>query len=80
MPSRLGHGLYKKIDRLKNIFRCMYITKRKGGGGRSGGKLYPNSVTVAILFSHSHSRILQLRPLAHDQPCTISSSSYKYCA
>ena len=25
MPSRLGHGLYKKIDRLKNIFRCIYI-------------------------------------------------------
>ena len=27
MPSRLGHGLYKKIDRLKNIFRCIYIIK-----------------------------------------------------
>ena len=28
MPSRLGHGLYyKKIDRLKNIFRCIYITR-----------------------------------------------------
>ena len=26
MLSRLGHGLYKKIDRLKNIFRCIYIT------------------------------------------------------
>ena len=26
MPSRLGHGLYKKIDHLKNIFRCIYIT------------------------------------------------------
>ena len=26
MPSRLGHGLYKKIDGLKNIFRCIYIT------------------------------------------------------
>ena len=25
MPSRLGHGLYKKIDGLKNIFRCIYI-------------------------------------------------------
>ena len=25
MLSRLGHGLYKKIDRLKNIFRCIYI-------------------------------------------------------
>ena len=25
MPSRLGYGLYKKIDRLKNIFRCIYI-------------------------------------------------------
>ena len=25
MPSRLGHGLYKKNDRLKNIFRCSYI-------------------------------------------------------
>ena len=25
MPSRLGHGLYKKNDRLKNIFRCIYI-------------------------------------------------------
>ena len=23
MPSRLGHGLYKKIDRLKNIFHCI---------------------------------------------------------
>ena len=23
MPSRLGHELYKKIDRLKNIFRCI---------------------------------------------------------
>ena len=28
MPSRLGHGLYKKIDRLKNIFRCIYIIRR----------------------------------------------------
>ena len=25
MPSRLEHGLYKKIDGLKNIFRCIYI-------------------------------------------------------
>ena len=25
MPSRLGHGLYKKIVALKNIFRCIYI-------------------------------------------------------
>ena len=25
MPSRLGHGLYKKINRLKSIFRCIYI-------------------------------------------------------
>ena len=25
MPSRLGHGLYKKIDCLKNIFRCIII-------------------------------------------------------
>ena len=29
MPSRLGHGLYKKIDRLKNIFRCIYIINWK---------------------------------------------------
>ena len=28
MPSRLGHGLYKKIDCLKNIFRCIYINIR----------------------------------------------------
>ena len=26
MPSRIGHRLYKKIDSLKNIFRCIYIT------------------------------------------------------
>ena len=25
MPSRLGHGLYKKIDRLKNIFHSIYM-------------------------------------------------------
>ena len=27
MPSRLGHGLYKKIVALKNIFRCIIIVK-----------------------------------------------------
>ena len=28
MPSRLGYGLYKKIDRrLKDIFRCQAISK-----------------------------------------------------
>ena len=25
MPSRLGYGLYKKIDRLKNFFRFICI-------------------------------------------------------
>ena len=29
MPSRLGHGLYKKNDCLKNIFCCIwYITTK----------------------------------------------------
>ena len=30
MPSRLGHGLYKKNVALKNIFHCIYQSARRG--------------------------------------------------
>ena len=48
MPSRLGHGLYKKIDRLKNIFR--YITICYGNDRQS----------YILIFIISHGRVSTL--------------------
>ena len=38
MPSRLGHRLYKKIDRLKIFFVVYSIIKLKDEVGMAGSK------------------------------------------
>ena len=57
MPSRLGHGLYKKIDRLKNIFRCIYIT------------MHTQSSCI-ILCRMSYGRVANRYPLIRDFVCS----------
>ena len=55
MPSRLGHGLYKKIDRLKNIIRCNKGQKPMYQGVRySESPLYETSAGLHLYFHIQH--------------------------
>ena len=57
MPSRLGHGLYKKIIALKNIFRCIKIiivvsTARVSEGFHLVCRIHDNCILINFKQYH----------------------------
>ena len=60
MPSRLGHGLYKKIVALKNIFRCIIlyiIINARGLSSRTPAHARYTMHAILINFcSHGNAR------------------------
>ena len=54
MPSRLGHGLYKKIDRLKNIFIysniIIYYIESQLQNNEAGLEIVPADNGEAVIY------------------------------
>ena len=64
MPSRLGHGLYKKIDRLKNIFRCIYIIIMIGHSSHKTRPIHMN-MYIHLYLMHMYAHTLRATIYAH---------------